>query len=259
MKLIKETLRKMIQEEIDKQLEEQNSFVQAGDKAARKRAKSMQSPSAVEKFISEPGGLETASDMVSTAAAEFDKVKGKETPMKIKGKRGNPLLMKVQQQLIRLGAFDFNSMEPIKADGMAGPITATALSAVLPGFQCIGRTSGSRRRGCDHSAKFLKNPALLRTALAALSKKKPFSKDQMVAVIGKALRNKKDVVDVTANQIMAQITNPIETKPTASPTPKKPAGKEPTEEELEDLLLRNPELSDAAIEKALKEVFKRFR
>jgi hypothetical protein len=48
-------------------------------------------------------------------------------------------------------------------------------------------------------------------------------------------------------------------KPTASPTPKKPAGKEPTEEELEDLLLRNPELSDAAIEKTLKEVFKRFR
>lgn len=43
-------------------------------------------------------------------------------------------------------------------------------------------------------------------------------------------------------------------KPTASPTPQ-----EPTEKDLEDLLLKNPELSDAAIEKALKEVFERFR
>jgi len=233
MKFLKEALRKIIQEELQSVLKEQTS--------------------------SDPGmsmARQTPASLEDLAVGRVDVV-GK--PMKIKGKRRNPLLIKVQRELIRLGAFDFNSMEPIKADGMAGPITATALSAVLPGFQCIGRTSGSRRRGCDHSAKFLKNPALLRTALAALSKKKPFSKDQMVAVIGKALRNKKDVVDVTANQIMAQITNPIETKPTASPTPKKPAGKEPTEEELEDLLLRNPELSDAAIEKALKEVFKRFR
>tara|TARA_R110000868_G_scaffold394320_1_gene665598 strand:+ start:234 stop:881 length:648 start_codon:yes stop_codon:yes gene_type:complete len=192
MKFKKEDLRRVIQEELQSVLKEQTSF-DPGMSMAR------QTPARLE-----------------------DLAVGK--PMKIKGKRRNPLLIKVQRELIRLGAFDSNSMEPIKADGMAGPITATALSAVLPGFQCIGRKS--RAVGCVHSVKFLKNSALLRTALAALSKKKPFSKDQMVAATTKALRNQKDVVDVTANQVIAQITNPIETKPTASPTPQKPAEKE---------------------------------
>ena len=147
MKFKKEDLRKVIQEEIQSVLKEQTSF-DPGMSMAR------QTPASLEDL----------------AVGRVDVVG---EPMKIKGKRRDPLLMKVQRELIRLGAFDFNSMKPIKADGMAGPITATALSAVLPGFQCIGRTSGDHARGCVHSAKFLKNSALLRTALAALSKKKP--------------------------------------------------------------------------------------
>ena len=212
MKFKKEDLRRVIQEELQSVLKEQTSF-DPGMSMAR------QTPARLE-----------------------DLAVGK--PMKIKGKRRNPLLIKVQRELIRLGAFDSNSMEPIKADGMAGPITATALSAVLPGFQCIGRKS--RAVGCVHSVKFLKNSALLRTALAALSKKKPFSKDQMVAATTKALRNQKDVVDVTANQVIAQITNPIETKPTASPTPQ-----EPTEKELR-ALLDDPKLRASELIKKLK-------
>ena len=220
MKFKKEDLRRVIQEELQSVLKEQTSF-DPGMSMAR------QTPASLEDL----------------AVGRVDVVG---EPMKIKGKRRNPLLIKVQRELIRLGAFDSNSMEPIKADGMAGPITATALSAVLPGFQCIGRKS--RAVGCVHSVKFLKNSALLRTALAALSKKKPFSKDQMVAATTKALRNQKDVVDVTANQVIAQITNPIETKPTASPTPQ-----EPTEKELR-ALLDDPKLRASELIKK----FKRF-
>ena len=220
MKFKKEALRKIIQEELQVVLSEQltpDELKKIGMDA--------------DEFNSLPDDEKAA--YTKMAKGETETITDK--PTMIKGRRRDPLLMKVQRELNRLGAFD-NNRKPIKVDGIPGPKTATALAAVLPGFQCIGRKS--KAHGCEDSAKFLRQPGLLRASLAALSKKSPFSNDQMVNMVAQALENKKDVVDVTATQIAQQVLQPAKdiqkeppsdiakalaktAPPTASPTPKK--------------------------------------
>jgi hypothetical protein len=219
MKFKKEALRKIIQEELQAVLNEQltpDELKSIGMTA--------------DEFDSLPNDEKAA--YTKMAKGETETITDK--PTMIKGRRRDPLLIKVQQELNRLGAFD-NNGKPIKVDGIPGPKTATALAAVLPGFQCIGRKS--KASGCEHSAKFLKQPGLLRASLAALSKKSPFSSDEMTNMVAQALKNKKDVVNVTATQIAQQILQPVKDikkeppsavakalaeppPPTASPTPK---------------------------------------
>lgn len=220
MKFKKEALRKIIQEELQAVLNEQltpDELKSIGMTA--------------DEFNSLPDDEKAA--YTKMAKGETETITDK--PTMIKGRRRDPLLMKVQKELNRLGAFD-NNGKPLKVDGIPGPKTATALAAVLPGFQCIGRKS--KASGCEHSAKFLRQPGVLRASLAALSKKSPFSRDQMVNMVAQTIENKKDVVDVTATQIAQQVLQPAKdiekeppsavakalaepTAPTASPTPKK--------------------------------------
>ena len=219
MKFKKEALRKIIQEELQAVLNEQltpDELKSIGMTA--------------DEFNSLPDDEKAA--YTKMAKGETETITDK--PTMIKGRRRDPLLIKVQQELNRLGAFD-NNGKPIKVDGIPGAKTATALAAVLPGFQCIGRKS--KASGCEHSAKFLRQPDLLRASLAALSKKSPFSSDEMTNMVAQALENKKDVVNVTATQIAQQVLQPAKdiekeppsaiakalaepTAPTASPTPK---------------------------------------
>ena len=220
MKFKKEALRKIIQEELQAVLSEQltpDELKSIGMTA--------------DEFKSLPDDEKAA--YTKMAKGETETITDK--PTMIKGRRRDPLLIKVQQELNRLGAFD-NNGKPIKVDGIPGPKTATALAAVLPGFTCIGRKS--KASGCEHSAKFLRQPGLLRASLAALSKKSPFSSDEMTDMVAQALRRKEDVVGVTADQIAQQVLQPAKdiekeppsavakglaepTAPTASPTPKK--------------------------------------
>ena len=71
MKITKTLLKQIIKEEVSAALKEQTSFVQAGDRAAARRAREMEGPSAAGEFLAKQGGLKTATDMVSTAAAEL--------------------------------------------------------------------------------------------------------------------------------------------------------------------------------------------
>ena len=220
MKFKKEALRKIIQEELQAVLSEQLT-----DEELNKIGMD------ADEFNSLPDDEKAA--YTKMAKGETETITDK--PTMIKGRRRDPLLMKVQRELNRLGAFD-NNRKPIKVDGIPGPKTATALAAVLPGFTCIGRKS--KAYGCEDSAKFLRQPGLLRASLAALSKKSPFSRDQMVNMLAQTIENQKDVVDVTATQIAQQVLQPAKdiekeppsavakalaktAPPTASPTPKK--------------------------------------
>ena len=51
MKITKALLKQIIQEEVQKVISEQTSFTQAGDAAAAKRAREMEGPGAIEKFL----------------------------------------------------------------------------------------------------------------------------------------------------------------------------------------------------------------
>jgi len=225
MKFKKEALRKIIQEELQAVLNEQltpDELKSIGMTA--------------DEFNSLPDNEKAA--YTKMAKGETETITDK--PTMIKGKRRDPLLMKVQQELNRLGAMG-NDLKPLKVDGLPGPKTATALAAVLPGFQCIGRKS--KASGCEHSAKFLRQPDLLRASLAALSKKSPFSNDQMVNMLAQTLENKKDVVDVTATQIAQQISSQAEPPlPTATPPGKEDDGVKPIEVPQATTLKRDPEL-----------------
>lgn len=253
MKFKKEALRKIIQEELQAVLNEQ---LTSDEQLTPDELKSIGMKA--DEFNNLPPDEKAA--YTKMAKGETETITDK--PTMIKGRRRDPLLIKVQQELNRLGAFASDG-KPIKVDGIPGPKTATALAAVLPGFTCIGRKS--KTSGCEHSAKFLRQPGLLRASLAALSKKSPFSSDEMTDMVAQALERKRDVVDVTATQIAQQVLQPAKdieneppsdvakalavtapTAPTASPTP--PTSKKVDDDD-DDVVLTN---------ESIKNKFQRF-
>lgn len=70
MKITKALLKQIIQEEVQKVISEQTSFVQAGEKAAAKRAREMEGPSAAGEFLAKQGGAATAADMALAAMGD---------------------------------------------------------------------------------------------------------------------------------------------------------------------------------------------
>jgi hypothetical protein len=180
MKITKELVKEIIQEELEAQLEEQvSSFVAAGEEAARRRAKSVQGPSAIEKFISEPGGLETATDMVSTAAAELDKVKGKDTSKKRKGIAFKPEAQTMQAMLnVTLKAIG-SKLPPLELDGKAGRKTRAAAREVRKNLKRGESIMAGMQRLAGMDSKQLKRTAArmiidtdpeVQTAMATLDK-----------------------------------------------------------------------------------------
>jgi len=126
MKLTKDYLKEVITEELEKALEEQTSFVQAGDEAARRRAKDMEASGAVAQFLKKQGGVNVATDMLAKAAGELDKAAKTQTidfsdePMKIVAAKPNTGAIKMVQK--KLG---------VAADGIIGPKTVAAYNNMI--------------------------------------------------------------------------------------------------------------------------------
>ena len=122
MKITKELVKQIIKEELESALEEQTSFVQAGDAAKKRRDREMEAPSAVAQFLKKQGGVNVATDMLAKAAGELEKAGETQTmdfsdePMNIVAAkpRNTSAIKAVQKQL------------GVKADGIIGPKTVAA-------------------------------------------------------------------------------------------------------------------------------------
>ena len=115
MKINKELVKQIIKEELESALEEQTSFSQAGRDAARKKAKEMEGPGAVAKFLDKKsGGVNVATDMLAKAAGELEKAGETKSVAKAAKPRNTSAIKAVQKQL------------GVKADGLIGPKTVAA-------------------------------------------------------------------------------------------------------------------------------------
>ena len=126
MKLTKDYLKEVIKEELEKALEEQTSFADAGKAAAEKRAKEMEAPGAVAQFLKKQGGVNVATDMLAKAAGELEKAGKTQTmdfsdePMNIVAAKPNTDAIKMVQK--KLG---------VTADGIIGPKTVAAYNNIV--------------------------------------------------------------------------------------------------------------------------------
>lgn len=134
MKLTKDYLKEVIKEELEKALEEQTSFAQAGKAAAEKRAKEMEGPGAVAQFLKKQGAAKAAPKdafasvtAATTAATNFaDQRAAAATKAQepidlgtqtIRARRPNRQVVQLQKAL------------GVKRDGIIGPKTVAAYNA----------------------------------------------------------------------------------------------------------------------------------
>ena len=120
MKITKALLKQIIQEEVQKVISEQTSFTQAGDAAAAKRAREMEGPGAIEKFLARDVDAADADAVMDFSDEPMDIVAdvpsidlGTQTikPRKKKSRRGSNAVKQLQKAV---GA---------RQDGIPGPKT----------------------------------------------------------------------------------------------------------------------------------------
>jgi len=143
MKITKALLKQIIQEEVQKVISEQTSFTQAGDAAAAKRAREMEGPGAIEKFLARDVDAADADAVMDFSDEPMDIVAdvpsidlGTQTikPRKKKSKvsptvaRNQKLLNKILKIMKRRGLPAKRYSIPV--DGLKGPKTSQAAADI---------------------------------------------------------------------------------------------------------------------------------
>ena len=143
MKITKALLKQIIQEEVQKVISEQTSFTQAGDAAAAKRAREMEGPGAIQKFLAKDVDAADADAVMDFSDEPMDIVAdvpsidlGTQTikPRKKKSKvsqtviQHQKLLNKILKIMKRRGLPAKRYSIPV--DGLKGPKTSQATADV---------------------------------------------------------------------------------------------------------------------------------
>lgn len=126
MKLTKDYLKEVIKEELEKALEEQTSFTQAGDAAKKRRDREMEGPGGVAQFLKKQGGVNVATDMLAKAAGELEKA-GKTQTMDFSDEPMNIVAAKPSTDAIKM----VQKKLGVTADGIIGPKTVAAYNNIV--------------------------------------------------------------------------------------------------------------------------------
>lgn len=143
MKITKALLKQIIQEEVQKVISEQTSFTQAGDAAAAKRAREMEGPGAIEKFLAKDVDAADADAVMDFSDEPMDivadvpsidlgtqtikprKKKSKASATVLKNQRAINKVLKIMKSK-GLPAKRYN----IPEDGLKGPKTSQAAADI---------------------------------------------------------------------------------------------------------------------------------